>query len=94
MLRKCPPCLRPAGRDFAQAGCPSLPVYDRKKITKEGYKGRPVLLERITEESRHEKMTGVTGKYFGRSVSESSQAFPVGLTIPFSEPTHAMPPID
>jgi hypothetical protein len=28
---------------------PSLPVYDKKRITKEGYKGTFVLLELITE---------------------------------------------
>jgi hypothetical protein len=49
ILVKSPPCLRPAGRDFAQAGRPSLPVYDRKRITKEGYKSTFIQLVPITD---------------------------------------------
>jgi len=30
MLKKSPPCLRPARRDFAQAGRPSLPKRGKK----------------------------------------------------------------
>jgi hypothetical protein len=36
ILVKSPPCLRPAGRDFAQAGRPSLPVYAGKGLPKRG----------------------------------------------------------
>ena len=49
MLRKSPPAFRPARRVFAQAGCPSWPFYDRKRIIKEGDKGTMVVLEFIAE---------------------------------------------